>query len=251
MSIHSYKIIALLLCFSVPSYGAITRIQSAKNATSGTSVVVTLGSSPSDGNFLLANISTGQTLTGQVTSISQTGATWVRANQVANVTSGAETEVWYAENVSGAGTTITINLGASILVAAIVFEYSGIVTSGSLDQTATNNGVLPSVPDSGTTGTTAQANELWFGGFTHSTTGGTLSSLTNGFTLIDDSTAVGIIRNVTGEKIVGATGTANTSFIYSVAPFLDVWTGTMTTFKAAATVATTDDPMLLLMTGRD
>lgn len=120
---------------------AIARVQSkaANNGTGGTSVSVTLDSSPVNGNFLVIGIGTLGTSASRVSSITQTGATWTRAVQATNA-SGSTTEIWYAENVSGASTSITVNLASSLRACVAVAEYSGIATSSSLDKTASSTG---------------------------------------------------------------------------------------------------------------
>ena len=131
---------------------------SGANAVTSFSVTVP---APTDGNTLIAVISTRGTSAGRVTSMTQTGAIWARASQAANA-NGTTTEIWYAPNVAGAGTTVTINQ-ASLRSAAVVLEYSGILSASSLDQTnsATGNSATAAT---GTTPTTSQANELWIGG---------------------------------------------------------------------------------------
>lgn len=220
---------------------SIVRIQSAKNSTSGTSVVVTLGATPSDGNFLVASIGTSATSSGQVSSISQTGATWVKAIDVANG-SGSEGEIWYAENVSGAGTGVTINFGASSTLGVIVVEYSGIAKSSSFDVSASSVGTLSvGNPFSGTTVTTNQSEELWFASFSHttvSTFGTDFSSLSNSFTIIDQTLPVGVSRDAAGENISSVTGTASTMASYPGIPITDVWAGLISTFKGSVVIST-------------
>lgn len=119
---------------------AITRIQFKSNTGTGvTSLGITPDSAPTAGNFQVILISYNSATTNRVSSISQTNCTWSRAVQKNNSLGGAiSTDIWYAENAgSSPGTTITINLAASVNIAATYLEYSGIATSGSLDKTAT------------------------------------------------------------------------------------------------------------------
>ena len=131
-------ILVLFFCINIGfAQNPITRIQS-KSGNSGTgnssSFVVSMSSTPINGNTLVAIIATRNTASGTVSSISQSGATWTRATQATN-TNGTTTEIWYAPNVSSVGTTITINQ-ASCRSAAVVIEYSNIALSSPLDQTA-------------------------------------------------------------------------------------------------------------------
>lgn len=210
-----------------------TRIQTATGSTaSGTSFTVTFGSSPTNGNSLQMTIGTTGVAAAQVTSISQTGATWVKAKDIDN-TAGAENETWYAENISGAGTVATVNLAGTLNAIGIGVEYSGLSTSSSIDLTASSQGTNPTTPTTGTTGTTNQANELWFGGVTN-LTGTTFSAASNGFTIITQTT-VGAISLCAVEKIVTSTGTAGTSLTFTSLPFAWQYAGTIATFKDAIT----------------
>jgi len=108
--------IALAILVILVSSNAFTqnRVQSTTGSTAGTSGATTitmtpLATSPINGNTLVAIISTRGTAISQVSAITQTGATWSRISQVANTNSNT-TEIWYAPNVSGAGTAITFGL---------------------------------------------------------------------------------------------------------------------------------------------
>lgn len=118
---------------------AITRIQFKSNTGAGvTSLGITPDTAPTAGNFQVILISYNSATANRVSSISQTNCTWSRAVQKNNSLGGAiSTDIWYSENAgSSPGTTITINLAASVNIAATYLEYSGIVTSSSLDKTA-------------------------------------------------------------------------------------------------------------------
>lgn len=213
---------------------AITRVQSASNLSPGaaTSLVVTLGSTPTNGNALIAVIGTNGTTTGRVSSISQTGATWVKAIDVAGGSSTVD--IWYALNVSGALTGVTINYAASVVSGAIVIEYSGILGSGALDLTASNTGTYPGAADSGTTGTTTQADELWIAGLTDTLfPSSNWDAPANSFTEITENNNI-FLNLVAEEKIVSATGTANTSATRASSPGSGNWAGAIATFKAGA-----------------
>lgn len=201
----------------------------ALSAGSVTSQGVTLGATPGDGNLLVALIATANAATGQVSSISQTGATWVRAVEVASASN--TTEIWYAENVSGAGTSVTVNYSGTALTNIIILEFDGIVSSSSLDQTASNTGTYPGSADSGTTATTSQANEVWVAALTDEIfPSGTWNSPSNSFTEVTET--ANIFLNMVGEeRTVTATGTANTSAGRGSAPLSGDWSGCVATFK--------------------
>ena len=81
--------------------------------------------------------------------MTETGATWTKATSTGS-TSNGDAEIWYALNVpSSASTTINVNLtGTTNVQMANVSEYSGVATSGALDQKTYANGTTASVtPD--------------------------------------------------------------------------------------------------------
>jgi autotransporter-associated beta strand protein len=161
-------------------YNTPSRVQTATNGggywagTTNGSFTVTLASPPANGNLLVALINTDRTNAPMVTGITQNSGTvnWTYATSSSGLIGlgyGAETEIWYATNVQNAGKSATITFKAPGIAirlgaAAVVAEYSGVATSGALDQTATNSAYHSASYSTGTTPTTTQANELWVAG---------------------------------------------------------------------------------------
>ncbi|MFT3681079.1 MAG: YDG domain-containing protein [Ferruginibacter sp.] len=200
------------------------------STVSGTSFNVTV-SAPTNGNTMVAVIVTSGTTTNRISSITQTGATWVKAANVAN-TNGVETEIWYAPGVSGAGTTVTVNGATTLKMGAVVMEYSGVLAVSPLDRTATNSGNT----NGGTTGTTAattQANELWIGAIGMLDDAPTLGSIQNSFSSPGDIAIAGTgndLRVYALERSVSATSTASAGGTISNNSVQ--WVGAIATFKA-------------------
>jgi hypothetical protein len=212
------------------------RIQSTTGSANATSIAMSaLGSSPVNGNTLIAVISTRGTAQNQVTGITQTGATWTRVVQSgASTANPSTTEIWYAPNVSGAGTAITINLATSLRAAAVVMEYSGLLTASSVDATNSNfaNGTVGTAATTGTTPTTSQANELWIGGIAFTNSSYTLGSIQNSFTSVANVSSSGgtaATRLYALERIVTSTGTASSGGTISTA---SLWSGAVATFRS-------------------
>lgn|GEM_PF-4822335 len=189
-------------------------------ATSGSSVSVTLANTPANGDALIATVSLTSSSAIQVSSISETGATW--AKQAAHTGNGwPNDEIWATFGVSGASTSVTVNLSVSIGYGVVVdiAEFSGLASSP-LDQNASNSGSGTSC-STGTTSTTTQSNELWIGGCDANagTSSIAQSSPTNGFTLIDGVNFTDSNGNYsTGSllyKIVSSTGAANTGVTFA------------------------------------
>ncbi len=235
-----------------PYYHTPARVQTASgdggtwgyNSTG--SFTVTLGSIPGNGSTLVALITTDGGDTPTINTISQTGASWQRlAHAVQTGTiQGAQTELWYAPNVSGAGTTVTITLKKNTRLlwlyqaAAVVAEYTNLAAAP-LDVVNQANG------NSGTFSTgsasTSQANELWVGGIgieAFSGSAPTVSDLTTGWSAYNSASAnatilgYGIYTTVYAfEDVVTSQGSASCSG--SLSPS-SPWAGVLATFKAAS-----------------
>jgi len=229
------------ICFNIGSLTVgqkvtvdpITRVQGNARGTSTTSPIpVTMASTPTSGNVEVAVIALHSytSILRTVTSITQTGVTWTYQIRQANGVLGVE--IWFGVVGSGASTSISISLSGTIYNGiADVCEYSGVATSSFLDKTATNTGSSKS-PDTGTTATTTQADELWIGGTLLNTYAQTTPK--NGFTLFDG--VVYVYDSVAYlEKIVSATGTANSGTTGSGG---SPWSGCIATFFATAGGAT-------------
>ncbi len=210
------------------------RLQSATGTTTTGSMTVTLGAAPTNGNTLVAVVSTRGTTAGRVTGITQTGATWARATQATN-TSGSTTEIWYAPNVSGAASSLTINLAASLHAAAVVIEYSGVLADNPLDQIANAAG-SGTAAVTGTTSVTTQADELWIGGIGFDDSRKSLGTPLNSFREIATSASsgggpTGHVRVYALERMVSETGPASSGGAISSS---SQWSGAIATFKAEA-----------------
>jgi hypothetical protein len=193
---------------------------------------VNLTTSPVAGNTLVAVISTRGTSANRVSAISGGGVTWSRVSQGTN-TSGATTEIWVGPNVSSGTTGIAITQ-ASLISAAVVIEYSGLLVPTSFDLAANNTGTNTAAV-TGTTGTTSQPNELWIGGIGIRDGRRTLiAPYGNGFTVVaspKSGSASGDSMIYALEKIVSTTGAASSGGTLSAS---DSWSGAIATFKAAS-----------------
>jgi hypothetical protein len=197
-----------------------------------TNFTVTLPSAPTNGDTLVAVITTRGTPPNQVTSVTNDNvSTWRRAVQVVDA-NWTTTEIWYAPiAVTNAGATITIYQATSLFSAAVVLEYAGVVTLGALDRMASATGYGHAVV-TGTTLTTAQPNELWVGGISFVSSDTTLGSVLNGFTSPGNS-ASGSTRVTDNadvyalEFLAPATGSASSGGTLSIGQH---WSGAIATF---------------------
>jgi hypothetical protein len=219
---------------------AIALVQTATGDSGATgttnSITITLGSTPVNGNTLILVSGTSAGSHAVISSIVQTGATWVKA---VNKSVTLDCEIWYASNVSSAGTSIVVHYSATGLFgSAAAAEYSGLATSSVLDQTATNNGSSAS-PSTGTTATTTEASELWVGALASTAASAvTFSSPTNGFTIEAQHThgSGGYVSIGLLDKIVSTTGTASTGATASAS---GTYSAAIATFKTPSTSTVT------------
>ena len=198
------------------------RVQSATGstgATVSTTFTVNLTTTPVSGNSLVAVISTRGNVSGRVISISQPGVgNWIKASGAEGVNTTAAnsstTEIWLAPNVpAAAGTAVTITLASSLFASAVLAEYSGVLTTAPLDQTAGSSG-NSSTAGTGTTGITGQANELWIGGIGLNSSTPMMGTPVNVFTSVGsaqsaNATAANNASVYAMEKISSVTGAAS------------------------------------------
>jgi hypothetical protein len=153
-----------IVLLSISVSAQVSRVQSATGNTGADAAAnfsVTMPAAPTNGNTLIAIIATRGTISSRVSGITQTGATWTKAVEGTNA-SGSTTEIWYAPNVSSAGTEVTI-AQASLLSAAVIAEYSGLLTVNPLDVTRSNIGSGNTISYANGL-TTSQAHELLIAG---------------------------------------------------------------------------------------
>lgn len=215
----------------------ITREQgNARGASYGSTIAMTLASSPSNGNMLVAVIAVQCTQGDTVTNLTEAGVTWAKAVSTYNYASQSQlyidSEIWYGVVGSGASSSITVclNVAADNGAVADVCEYSG-MGAVYVDQTSYRSGNSIS-PDTGAAIST-QANELWIGatavGVQNQTTP------TNGFTLLNGTAWNNVLSNGYLECIANSTGSAETGTSLSSSSW---WAACIVTFVSATTLLT-------------
>lgn len=243
MTLMQFKCkLGLLISFMIFSTltNAQTRLQSATGNTgtdAATTMTVTLGNAPQNGNTLIAVISGRTTTTNNISSITQSGVTWVKAVSRAN-TVDTNTEIWYTTAINNAGTAITITQG-SARSAAVIMEYSGLLYAAPLDQVGSNaNGSNSSSASTGTTATTTSGPQLWIGGIGLRSSGFTLSSITIPFSEIDNAFSTNATAGINarvyalecrvttvGAASTGGTISSNSRYSGAIATFKRLVTG--------------------------
>ena len=198
--------------------------KSKASTASATSHNIVLDASPTQGNLLIVCAVADDYI--------NTPSGWSLA---ASANDWTGTSLFYKIAGSGESATITVTIPSSTSMDLAAFEYSGMAASSPLDRTAT--AVAQSDPVStGTTTTTAQANELLVALVGLSRTTAVIASWSNSFVQEYDLESTGSSINVelgVALRTVAATGT------YSSAADLtsyqnDHSSGLIATFKIAA-----------------
>lgn len=207
---------------------AIVLVQgNARGSSATNSITVTMASNPTNGNLLVAAISTdGYPDDCRVTSITQTNVAWTRAIALYDT---VNREVWYGVVSASATTGITVALNNTAIYGAVanVCEWSGLTTASPVDKTATFPFTNPTIaPGTGTTAATTQNDELCVGDIISTETE---SAPTNSFTLLDGTNLQSSIYSGYVYRIVSVMGTYGTT----VTQAIDNWgAGCIATFKA-------------------
>ncbi len=221
---------------------AIARVQSQSGntaATNASSLVITLGAQPTPGNLLVVAAQQGVGGGTAAKMLNQTGLTWLQTTKVGSSSAGTLLLAYARVASSIAASTVTLSNNASVPIAAVVVEYSGVNIR--LDRLVGGTGQSTS-PASGATETTGTANELWVGCLAARSAASaiTYSSPTNSFSIVAQTNTTNGGSNLDAcvaflEKIVTSTGTANAgatassscNWIASVATFDEVPAGSL------------------------
>ena len=165
-----------------------SKLSSATGGNSGTASSYTVNASAITGTGMIAAISIySSTIT--VSTVVQTNCVWVRATSTSIAASGT-TELWYCLSAgSSPGSVVTITLsGSNFGSGATVIVYDTPFTG--LDQIASASGTSSTAPNTGTTPTTTNTNELFIGCISLIDTGGageSFGTMTNGFLTVSET----------------------------------------------------------------
>jgi hypothetical protein len=150
---------------------AITVVQSKTGVTAsgGTTLTITLSSPTTAGNCLVACIGVAQAAAGShtVSGVTLGGSAGFFASAVAkSVTGSSDAAIWTDQNCAGGQTAVVITLAVSVVSGALmadVYEVSGLLASGALDQVSSGSGTTALSWTSLATPATIQASEIVFG----------------------------------------------------------------------------------------
>jgi len=228
-------IFALLTLFVVPAIGGTFVQTQGGEASSSATVSATFASTTITGNLIVVscaaysdgNFSAADGGTNTFTQIRQT--TWNNNEGNSVLWTG------YVQNATGkASHQITCtNTVSNFRMAIRITEYSGIATTGALDQNAGSSGLDGTAASSGNTTTTAQANELLYGAIMaiKNTGAGTITAGASYTVRGSTLTAGNYIRLADEDRNVTSTGTYPADATISTS---NDWAAHIVTFKDAA-----------------
>jgi hypothetical protein len=136
------------LALASPAIASTAFVQSASGSSSGASLGVSYSANVAAGDLIV-----GQFRANGTTKVSDSvNGSWTQA--VSTSSEGVTHSIWYFQNAAAGKTTVTVSGATSGSLRAVLGEYSGVATSGALDQTSCNQGTTTSV----TTGATASVS---------------------------------------------------------------------------------------------
>ena len=190
---------------------AIAFVQSAKVNGTGPTAAVAFPSNITSGNTIIVAIRVGSATI--VPTITDTGLnTYVEDRRQVQTTDGHRAFIFSALNISGGiADTVTATVTGTPTLRMAIHEYSGLATSGALDQVNSAQADATSTPDSGNV-TTLQADELLFGVGTQS--GGRTATAGTNYTLREQVPTTIDSRLTTEDRIVSSTLTTSASFTW-------------------------------------
>ena len=221
---------------------AITRVQgnSVNSAGLVTSQAITLGVGVTLGNLLVVSVATGNngiTLTGPA------GWTQVTINQPNGALATIETSIWYLVVAAGqvGQTSWTWTLSAAHTVYICIEEWHASTSWPANPVDVSANGDTAGTPVqattilSGTTATTAQAEELWIASLAYKGSAQTESSISSGWTRDLEATLANNNTMTMLYKIASAIGTPACQYTIGTKEY---WAGCVVAFKDVAASTT-------------
>lgn len=204
----------------------------AAHSAGNASFTVTLTSAATAGNLI--EVTTGWCYAGTVgltIAVSDDkGNSYVKACEAGTESTFVpKCQKWYAKNITGGATVITITpSGGSVNtnIGAVVDEYSGLDKTAPLDKTAVAGATFSTSPDSGSSGTLTQASEVVTCGVSTQHNGNTITVGT-GFTQTSQT------DGAVGSEYQTVASTAALDGTWTIGS-ADYWTCALATYKVAA-----------------
>jgi chitodextrinase len=212
----------------------ITLVQhSSKDGGVTTSSSLAFAANTTAGNWIAVVIRAGKT--GQTIAVSDTrGNTYQEAVQLNETTDSTTLAIYYAENISGGATTVTVadSINGGTLRFAIL-EYAGVALTNSFDSAATGEGT--STTAATPSASLATAGDLVIGGL--STSNGRTVTAGSGWTLQDRVPAAPNTKLAVEDQVSSTAGSVAATATLSSS---DSWGAVLASFRAG-TIAPSPD----------
>lgn len=203
---------------------AASLVQSKTAAASSATSTATFDSSPTSGNLLIAVVAYVSN-----SGFATTPTGWNQCSFSGGITHGFVT-IWYKVAGGGESSTVTFTVTTSAVGSIAIFEYSGL-TATPFDVGAQATTAFASSIASGTTATTAQADELLIAGVATPEVTRTFSNTwTNSFARISQHN-----RQEVASRVVSATDTYTTTEAWTTASW---GVGAIAAFKISTSSST-------------
>lgn len=214
-------------------------VQTKQGSTTSSTLTITLDAATTAGNALVVMIATSGT-TSNPTSVSAVtlGGSADNFAQVSTYGSASDAAIgacWLDLNCAGGQTSVAITVAGgtgTLATLASVYEWSGLYPVSPFDQTSNGVSTGSTSWSSGTSPTTTQATEVWFGAvFTTESSAGTITGPSSPWTnLAQVSQTQGSFEDrwMSGYQVVSSTGTA--TYSGTVSPSSQ-WIAKVVTFR--------------------
>ena len=176
------------------------------------------------GNWIGVGIRVGQP-NETITVKDSKGNTYRNATQINQTADGDTLAIFYAENIAAGANTVTISVSSADTLRFAILEFSGVATSGSVDQAIASQGSNAS-PNSGSITTTANG-DLLLGAIL--TADGETFTAGSGFQILESVPAAPNTKLIAEYQIQGMSGSTSASATLSSA---DPWSAAIAAFKA-------------------
>ncbi len=218
-------IVLLLAILPGVSHANIALVQHAsKDAGTTTAASLVFNSNNTVGNWIGVCIRGGNSSSQVFTVTDSQGNVYKLAKQIGFTASQVTLAIYYAENIQSGVNTVTVSMTVSGPLRFAILEYSGVLTSSSLDVAAGATGTSTS-PNSGNLTTTA-SGELLLGAVA-TTNSGTFTA-GSGYGIKEFVPSEPNTKLIAEDRIQAAAGTASASASISAS---DTWGAILATFK--------------------
>jgi Putative Ig domain len=175
------------------------------------------------GNWIGVGIRVGQP-NETITVKDSKGNTYHSATQINQTGDGDTLAIFYAENIAAGANTVTISVSSADTLRFAILEFSGVATSGSIDQAIANQGSNAS-PNSGSITTTVNGDLLLGAVMTADQETITAGS---GFQIVESVPAAPNTKLIIEYQVQGSSGSTSSSATLSSA---DPWAAGIAAFK--------------------